>query len=134
MTAKPLKDWNVFKEGRLANGKAGTIGAQHCSAFQINLKDRQIYRQVNVERRGAVPDLDSEPDTFEIACDVYEDTPEYVKKAIIAILKEKIINDMYSASALLQEVSGGEINMKDIIAELNRYCESEALTVVEMGK
>ena len=115
--------------------RACLISSQFAANVQLLLGKKDYYVEVANGRRGTVPDTNGQEKikNYDIASCPDDDSVETIKKAYLAIMREKAINDMYVFEALTKQLvkdSMAEkeetLNEHDLISEL--LCSTMSLT------
>lgn len=116
----------------LASLRGYVVVTPHVSIFQLGtMRGRKILTS-SVSRRGAIPDQDYPkgdpkrgfPSAFEIASNPR--SRKDVRKAILSVIKEKIINDITAANGLLEQLGQNQVSIWDVASKLEEqsgYCK-----------
>jgi len=98
---KTIKDEEWFLKMKDKGGH-NVVASQNVSSAQVYLKDLDYYQEAANNRRGAIGEINKEA----IYYDVASAPPDikYIKNAIIAIIEEKMINDVNVFNALLERM------------------------------
>jgi hypothetical protein len=116
---RTLRQWprkSKFLKPASNGERPSVIAAQHVSAFQIQFPNGR-YEQVHVGGRGYLATTKGRPTAFDIAtAPVGADS---IKDGVLAILREKAINDQHAANILLQRLRDhAEIPLKHSLIDM----------------
>ena len=90
--------------------RGALVVSEHLSTMQCRLQDGRCWDASITQRGGIAGPQGSNPDTFEVACNPCRSgipegaSPDDIRKAVIAILREKARNDLECANALLDRM------------------------------
>ena len=110
LTCYTLRDQACYN-----NRKGIVLWAPQISSFESHTEDG-LYFESSVSRRGAIPDPSgSKRSIFEVAANPQNE--DQVRQSMIAVLREKMINDLYAANELLLRMaSAGKIPSQELIS------------------
>jgi hypothetical protein len=102
----PLKDQSHWKKNyeKYNSDNGLTIYCQQISNLQVGMQD--YYAQVSVPRRGSIAYEDSIGEIFDIAVNPRKQVKatDGIKKGFLAILREKLFNDLTAYRCMLEKL------------------------------
>ena len=107
------RDPRKFQEWLDKNGCI--VSTSHTSNIQFAYKD--YYVTASNERRGSVAEINNDAVIYEIMANPFrsgEQEDEKIKVSLIAILKEKITNDLHVFNTLLKQLKTDQIIKEDM--------------------
>lgn len=105
---------NQYRKGFCPPKNGFYLFCQNISNLQYHDVDG-YYCEVNVGRRGGVGCADDKTKIFDIAINPYPTNPQNIRDGFVAILKEKILNDVEVYRKLVEQmIKDGKITKKDI--------------------
>jgi len=118
-TLKETKYYKDVLEGKHKN--RNIICSQGISSYQIHLEEGNYYKESSVGLRGAAAKINSNPEILGVYT---SPNKEHIKYGFMAIIKEKISNDLTAVNLLLEEMEKDEkvektaLEMENIIEYL----------------
>lgn len=112
-----LKDQKWIKE---ANFDKNVFATQHLSSFQMKSDEGYFAEAANAGLRGAQSYPDVIPGIMDICCSPTDLSADNVRESILVLIKEKVINDIIAANALIEKmVKDGKLEEGEV--EIERW-------------
>ena len=99
-----LKDQEWFNKAVIKGGLGMVVMGQAVSSLQIFIEDSKYYAEFGSSQRAGVPEFNVPVKPYDVAASSNVFSEEVLRKAVMAILVEKIKNDLSTVEALIERM------------------------------
>ena len=102
---KTMKDTKYFKERILNKDNRTFLSCSNLNNFQIYSGEKKYYKEVNGNQRAGISKEEDKLKPYEIwTCPGTNLSSDDIKRSLLAIIKEKVYNNLNTANCLLKEL------------------------------